>query len=308
MKVFRGLESLEKLSSPIVTAGTFDGVHKGHQTIINRLKSIAKESSSETLLITYDPHPRLIVNPDTEIELLTSIDERICLLEDYGLDNLLIIPFTKEFSRLSSVDFIKKILVEQINTKKLVIGYDHQFGRNREGSFEHLKEYAPVYGFELEEIKAQDIDNINISSTKIREALHEGNIELANKYLGHSYSIEGTVIEGNQIGRTIGFPTANILVEDSHKLIPKDGVYEVEIEYNNKVKRGMLNIGHRPTINDSKKRTSIEVHIFDESNNLYDSNLVLKLKRRIRSEIKFSGIEQLKEQLIKDKEFILNGY
>lgn len=300
MKVFRGLESLEKLKKPIVTTGTFDGVHLGHQKIISRLKDVASENDAETLLITYHPHPRLVIQPDSNIELLTSIEERIQLLDKYGLDNLLILPFTKEFSRLTSTEFIRDIIVNSIGTHKLVIGYDHQFGRNREGSFEHLKEYAPLYGFEIEEIEAKDIDNVNVSSTKIRKALHEGEIEKANLYLGHHYSLSGTVVEGNQIGRDIGFPTANIHIEEKHKLIPLKGVYAVSVEYDGLIKKGMLNIGTRPTINNEGGQ-SIEVHILEESQNLYGKNLVLKLIKRIRSEVKFESLEDLKNQLEQDK-------
>lgn len=306
MKVFRGLESLEKLKKPIVTTGTFDGVHLGHQKIISRLKDVAKENDAETLLITYHPHPRLVLNPDSNIELLTNVEERILLLEKYGLDNLLILPFTKEFSRLTSTEFIRDIIVNAIETHKLVIGYDHQFGRNREGSFEHLKEFGPLYGFGIEEIQAKDIDNVNISSTKIRNALHEGNVEKANTFLGHPYSLSGEVVEGAQIGRDIGFPTANININDKNKLIPLNGVYAVSVLIDGETKKGMLNIGTRPTIDNNNKQ-SIEVHIFNESRNLYGKHLVVNLIKRIRSEVKFESLDDLQKQLEQDKMTIKNA-
>ena len=262
MKVYTNIEEFKDVKNPIVTTGTFDGVHLGHQKIISRLKDVAKKHQGETVLLTFYPHPRMVLFPeDNELKLLNTQQEKIQLLEKYGVDHLIIYPFTKEFSRLTSVEFVRNILVNSIHTKKLIIGYNHHFGRNREGSFEHLKEFGPIYGFEVEEIPAKDIDSIEISSTKIRNALLSGDVEMATTFLGHAYSLAGKVIKGYQKGRIIGYPTANIEVEDKYKLIPGDGVYAVKVEVRGKLYGGMLNIGNNPTI--EGKGRSIEVNIFD---------------------------------------------
>ena len=249
MKVYTQIEDFRNIKNPVVTTGTFDGVHLGHQKIISRLIDVAKEEQGETVLLTFYPHPRMVLFPDdNELKLLNTQQEKIRLLEKYGIDHLIIHPFTKEFSRLTSVEFVRNILVNSIHTKRLVIGYNHHFGRNREGSFEHLKEFGPVYGFDVEEIPAKDIDHIEISSTKIRQALQAGEVEVAATYLGHTYSVSGKVVQGKQLGRTIGYPTANILMEDKYKLIPADGVYAVKVELNGVMYQGMLNVGNNPTI------------------------------------------------------------
>lgn len=284
----------------MVTTGTFDGVHLGHQQIIKRLREIAEKEGGETVLLTFSPHPRMVLFPDSnEIKLLTTEHEKIELLEKYGIDHLIIHPFTKEFSRLSSLEFVRNILVNKIGTSKLVIGYNHHFGRNREGKFEHLKEYGPVYGFEIEEIPAQDVDNINVSSTKIRNAIKNGDIFTANLFLGHQYSLRGVVVEGDKIGREIGFPTANIMVKETYKLIPGDGVYAVDVYVNNVEYKGMLNIGIRPTLD--KHENVTEVNIFDFDQNIYGEEIVINFRKRIRDEVKFNDLSSLKNQLIKDK-------
>lgn len=307
MKVYQGLENFEGVKNAVVTAGTFDGVHLGHQKIISRLKEIAKEIDGETLLITYSPHPRTVLQPDSPVQLLNSLDEKLDLLEEFGIDHVLVIPFTKEFSRTTSIEFIRDILVNLIHTKKLVIGYDHQFGRNREGSFEHLKECAPLYGFDLEEIQAEDIDNVNVSSTKIRRALVEGEIEKVNSYLGHSYILKGVVVNGKRLGTEIGFPTANISFSQADKLLPKYGVYAVWVDYEGGRAKGMLNIGVRPTVNRENDIPSIEVNIFEEVGDLYGKELKVSFQKRIRDEISFDNLDGLKEQLSKDKEAVINA-
>ena len=300
MKVYTSIDQFEKLDNAIVTTGTFDGVHIGHQKIISRLKEIAKLDNGETVLLTFFPHPRVVLFPDNDdLKMLSTEEEKISLLEYYGIDHLIIHPFTKEFSRLGSVEFVRNILVNKIGTKKLVIGYNHHFGRNREGTFEHLKEFGHIYGFNVEEIPALDIDNVNVSSTKIRNAILAGDIKTASLYLGHLYSLSGIVVEGNKLGRKIGFPTANLFVEHNYKMIPRNGVYAVDVSVNGRKYSGMLNIGHRPTIGKSEK--SIEVNIFDFDEDIYNQKINVCFKERIRDEVKFPDLNALKDQLTKDK-------
>lgn len=301
MKVYSNIEDFKEVKNPIVTTGTFDGVHLGHQKIIARLKDVAQKHQGETVLLTFYPHPRMVLFPDdNELKLLNTQQEKIELLEKYGIDHLIIHPFTKEFSRLTSVEFVRNILVNQLHTNRLIIGYNHHFGRNREGSFEHLKEFGPVYGFDVEEIPAKDIDSIEVSSTKIRVALQSGDVETANTYLGHTYSITGKVIKGNQLGRTLGYPTANILIDDKYKLIPADGVYAVKVGVNGKSYGGMLNVGNNPTING--KGRSIEVNIFDFSGDIYGADATIYFIKRLRDEQKFNGLDELKNALAIDKQ------
>ena len=300
MKVYTQIEDFRNIKNPVVTTGTFDGVHLGHQKIISRLIGVAKEEQGETVLLTFYPHPRMVLFPDdNELKLLNTQQEKIRLLENYGIDHLIIYPFTKEFSRLTSVEFVRNILVNRLQTKRLVIGYNHHFGRNREGSFEHLKEFGPVYGFDVEEIPAKDIDHIEISSTKIRQALQAGDVSVAAIYLGHTYSVNGKVVQGKQLGRTIGYPTANILMEDKYKLIPADGVYAVKVELNGVMYQGMLNVGNNPTI--EGKGRSLEVNIFDFDQNIYGDEATIYFIERLRDEVKFNGLDQLKAALAKDK-------
>lgn len=302
MKVYRGLKDFKIPTNSVVTTGTFDGVHKGHKTIVNRLKKIANEAKGETVLITFHPHPRIVLQKNPDLKLLSTIDERIALIEATGIDHLVIIPFDKKFAALSSLEFVQHILVEKIGTKKLVIGYDHHFGKNREGSFDHLKTYGPQYGFEVEEIPAQEINDVNISSTKIRAALEQGELIKANDFLGHPYLISGKVVKGEQLGRSIGFPTANIEVESKYKLIPKQGVYAVQLMIDGQNYNGMLNIGVRPTVNDKNKQT-IEVNIFNFKGDLYDKTLIIELMQRVRDEKQFNGVNELKLQLEQDLKY-----
>jgi riboflavin kinase/FMN adenylyltransferase len=250
--------------------------------------------------MTFEPHPRMVLQPDThDLKLLTTIDEKIELLRNEGIQNLIVIPFTIELSQLHSQEFIKQIIIDKIGTKTLVIGYDHRFGKNREGSFKHLKNYSIDYGFEVEEVSKQVIDEITVSSTKIRNALIEGKITIASKYLGRNYSISGSVIKGRQLGRTIGYPTANMLVNSEHKLIPCDGVYAVKVIVQNKTFGGMLNIGNNPTV--EGKGRSIEVNIFDFSEDIYNQSISIIFVNKLRGEEKFNGLDALKTQLEKDK-------
>lgn len=299
MKIYKGLDEFKKLDFAIVTSGTFDGVHFGHQKILQRLDEITRKNGGESVLLTYWPHPRLVLYPDQELYLLSSIEEKADLLSQNHVDHLIIIPFTPEFASLSSEEFIKNIIVDKIGTKKLVIGYDHKFGKNRSGSFEELKKDGPIFGFEVEEIPKQMVDHKAVSSTKIRKALIEGRVEIAHEYLGRPYSIHGTVIEGDKIGRTLDFPTANIEVTFKHKLIPAEGIYAVKVWVEKASYKGMLNIGFRPTLGGIHKR--VEVNIFDFDQDIYGKEIVVEFFHNIRSEIKFENLAALKSQLHNDK-------
>ncbi len=307
MQIYQGLENIPQLPYTIVTSGTFDGVHIGHQKILNRLQEITlsarnqESTQAESVVITYHPHPRLVLFPNqTDLHLLSTLEEKIDLMERFKIDHFLIIPFNTEFAQTSSEDFIQKILIQKLNTKKLVIGYDHRFGKNREGSFEYLHAHQHLYPFGIEEISRQDIDNVGISSTKIRHALDDGKVEIANEYLGHSYTLTGKVVRGNQIGRTIDYPTANLEVSDKHKLIPADGIYAVRVIHHKLIFNGMLYIGTRTTLGEDLLRT-IEVNIFDFDEDIYDQHLTLELIASLRKEMKFNDIEAMKEQLAIDK-------
>jgi riboflavin kinase/FMN adenylyltransferase len=301
MKIYEGIEDFRQVPNPVVTIGTFDGVHLGHQKILNRIRTIADEIGGETVMITFWPHPRLILYPEEHnLRLLTTFEEKAKLLREFGIDHLLTIPFTKEFSEMSSEEFIQIILRDKIQTRKLVIGYDHRFGRNREGSFEYLKENISRYHFELEEISREDVDHVGVSSTKIRQALEEGEVHVANEFLGRPYELNGIIIKGQQLGRSIGFPTANIHIPHDYKLIPCDGAYAVTIDIEGETFLGMLNIGNRPTVNGSSR--TIEAHLFDFSGDLYDKRVTVHLKSYLRPEVKFSGLESLQKQLAIDKE------
>lgn len=306
MEVIYDIDSFPEKEGCIVTTGTFDGVHIGHRKIISKLKEIAKAENKKSVIITFWPHPRLVLFPDdNQLKLLNTIDERIKLIESTGIDYLIIIKFTHEFSRITSEEFIKKILLSKMKTETLVIGYDHRFGKNREGSFEYLKENSSKFGFEVEEIPQFDIDEIAVSSTKIRIALLEGNFKLANEYLGYNYLLNGTVVEGKKIGRTLGFPTANIGKIDKNKLIPANGVYAVTIQIEMEIFYGMLNIGLNPTISDYNPK-SIEVHIIEFNEDLYGKEVEISFIEKIRDEIKFENSEELKKQLELDRQYVLN--
>jgi riboflavin kinase / FMN adenylyltransferase len=304
MKIYYSIDDFHKLTNAVVTSGTFDGVHIGHQKILARLKAVADKINGETVVITYWPHPRLLLKPeDTSLKLLNTFEEKAALLKERGIQHLLRIPFTKEFSHLSSKEFISTILIDKIGTKKLVIGYDHRFGNNREGSFEQLKLSGPTYGFDVEEIAQQDIDHVAISSSKIRKALEEADLATATQLLGRKYSLSGQVVRGDRLGRVLGYPTANIDLDSRFKLIPCDGIYAVTLNHEHALYKGMLYIGNRPTVNGTKK--VIEVNIFDFNKEIYGETLTVFFHELIRLDSKFQDLEALKQQLAKDKEISL---
>jgi len=295
-------EKLENYSSKtpsVITIGTFDGVHIGHRKIINQLTTISSTDNLVSILLSFFPHPKMVLQSNNEIKLINTINEKQDLLSALNLDFLIIKEFTKEFSRLSALEFVRDILVNKLNAKHIIIGYDHHFGRNRTANIQQLREFGELYDFTVTEILAQDIDNIAISSTKIRKALNNGDIKLANNYLGYNYFFNGTVIHGNNIGQTISFPTANIKIDESYKLVPKNGVYIVKSFIDNKCVFGMMNIGTNPTFN--RKNQSIEIHFLDFNKNIYNQSLSVEMISRIRSEKKFSSVENLKKQLELDK-------
>lgn len=296
MRVYHSIEQFPSDIKTTLTIGTFDGVHKGHKHVLKRLNETAKKEGSESVLLTFYPHPRHVLYPDNqELKLLNTIEEKIEELKKSGLQHFVIHEFTKEFSRTKSVNFIRDLLVNKLKMNHMVVGYDHHFGRNREGSYEELKELSELYNFKLEQIPPQDEGDVTVSSTKIRKLLGSGDVKKANVYLGYAYAINGRVVKGNKIGRTINFPTANILVENDWKLIPADGVYAVKLKLGEEQYFGMLNIGKRPTITD--KQHAIEVHIFDFSKDIYGSKLKIELVKRIRDEKQFDSLGALQKQL-----------
>lgn len=299
MIVHHGIDSLTPLPHAVVTSGTFDGVHRGHQKILTRLTEVARANGGESVVLTYWPHPRTVVSNDSQnLRLLSTLDEKIELLAQAGVDHLVVIPFTRSFSQLTSEEFIQRVLIEKIGTKKLVIGYDHRFGRDREGGFDYIQAHQAEYGFEVEEIPRQDIEDVGVSSSKIRHALAEGNVRAANLFLGRAYNLTGTVVKGRQLGRTIGYPTANLQVDDPVKLIPANGVYAVEVLHKGQMLFGMTNIGFRPTV--AGENQTIETYIFDFDADIYGEHLTLRFREFIRPEQKFSGLPALIEQLKQD--------
>ena len=293
------LEDTASLPS-VVTIGTFDGVHIGHQKIIERIISVGKKKKLRSVILTFFPHPRMVLQPDFELKLLHTIDERKKMLKNFGLDHLEIKPFTKAFSNLSAQEYVNQILVEELNTKHVIIGYDHHFGKNRSANIEDLRDFGHIFDFEVDEISAQDIEEVAVSSTKIRQALLDGDLETANTYLGYSYFLTGRVVKGKGLGKTIAFPTANIHIEENYKLIPKSGVYVVSSNINGNRINGMMNIGTNPTVNDGNQQ-SIEVNFFDFEENLYNKELVIDIHHRLRDEVKFNSLESLTSQLEIDK-------
>jgi riboflavin kinase/FMN adenylyltransferase len=297
LRIHYGIDSFESDKKVVLTTGTFDGVHLGHKKILSRIVDLAKKLKGESVLLTFHPHPRLVLFPEnSDLRLLNSQSEKLQLLEETGIDHIIVHPFTHDFSRLSSLEFVRDLLVNKVGIDLLVIGYNHHFGRNREGSFDSLCEFAEVFGFDVEEIPAHDLEKVNISSTKIRHALEEGDVELAGKFLGYPYFITGSVVQGSRVGREIGFPTANIQVNERFKLIPADGVYAVQVAWKEGFLSGMLNIGVRPTV-DSQKRKSIEVHLLDFDEDIYGKELQVRFIKRIREERQFESLEALKQQL-----------
>ena len=301
MQVHYGFESYKNIKNPIVTVGTFDGVHFGHQKIIQRLQKIAKKNNGESVLLTFDPHPRKILLNDQGLKLIHSINEKINILENLGLDHLVIYPFTLEFSKFSAKRYIDELLIQKLGTHTLVIGYDHHFGNDREGNIDLLKKYEKSNPFYLEEIKAHEIEEIKISSTKVRSAIEKGNIHLVNDYCGHFYEFSGEVVRGNGIGKTIGTPTANIKLNSNEKIIPLDGVYAVVCQIKDANYKGIMNIGFKPTVDEGQKRT-VEIHLFDYEKDIYGQDLRTKVIERIRDEVKFNSLKELKSQILKDNE------
>ena len=292
VQVHYGLDNF-KAGSPVLTIGTFDGVHLGHREVIEELRRITRETGGESVVFTFFPHPRMVVTPEEDtIRLLTTKEEKIELLEEMGLDHLVIYPFTKEFARLSYADFVKEVLVDRMHISKLVTGYDHKFGRDRKGDFQSLQQLGIMYGFEVEQLSPLLVENVTVSSTKIRQALEGGDIGRANHFLGYNYLLKGKVVEGRRLGRELGFPTANILPEDSYKMVPENGVYAVLVQVGGVRYQGMLNVGTCPTVNSNVDHRSIEVNIFDFSEDIYGSDIAVRFVERIRDEVKFEGIEK----------------
>lgn len=299
MVTVQSITNYDKEHPTAITIGTFDGVHIGHQKILRRLIKNAELLDLKSTVLTFFPHPRMVLQKDTDIKLLNTVDEKSKILESLGLDYLIIHPFTKEFSRLSATAFVRDILVNSLRTKKIIIGYDHRFGRNRDANISDLIAFGSTLDFEVEEIPAQEIDEVSVSSTKIRKALEEGDIETANKYLGYSYMLTGIVKKGKGLGKQLNFPTANLFIEEPYKLVPKNGVYVVQCTMGKATVSGMMNIGFNPTV--SGKEKSIEIHFFDLEKDLYDQKLQIDIIARIRDEHKFDSVDSLKVQLQKDK-------
>ena len=304
MNEYQDFHSIEKIHHPVITIGTFDGVHIGHQKIIKQLNEEAEKVNGESVLFTFYPHPRMVLYPESHgIKLIQTQEEKLAKLQKMGLKNCIVFPFTFEFSRMTALEFVRDFLVNKLHVKKLVIGYDHQFGKNREGSIQFLKDICDTYDFEVIEIPAQDIDEVNVSSTKIRDAILKGNIEKANDYLGDLFELSGTVVKENQLGRTIGYPTANIVLNSELKLIPGNGVYAVRVLVRGTWFDGMMNIGMRPTVSSNGGRT-IEVNIFDFDETIYDETVTVQFLSKWRDEQKFNGLDELKNQLKIDEETI----
>ncbi len=308
MKIITNLSNYKSTKKTFVTLGTFDGVHIGHQKVIKNLVESSKLNNATSVLVTFFPHPRMVLQKNADIKLINTIEERIQLLEKTGLEILVIYEFTETFAKQTAEEFVKTILVDKLNVAKLVIGYDHQFGKNRDGSFEQLKALGKEANFEVEKISQQDIDNAAVSSTTIRNAIENGKIKKANNYLGQNYLLTGKVVKGRNLGEQIGFPTANLHIKEAYKLLPKTGAYVVKSEIDNIPVFGMMNIGYRPTV--SGKNQTIEIHFFDFKKNLYNETIQVEMLQFLREEQKFDSVDTLKKQLQKDKENsleIING-
>ena len=304
LKIFHSINDFRSTKKTILTLGTFDGVHIGHKKILKKVIQGTANEKYESLVLTFFPHPRMVLQEDSGLQLLNTIDEKIDLLAEIGLENLVIHPFDETFSRLTAEDFVKTILVDRFHIQKIIIGYDHRFGRNRTADIDDLIAFGKKYNFEVEQISVQEINEISVSSTKIRNALLEGNMTLANDYLGYAYFLTGTVVKGKQLGRTINFPTANLNIKENYKLIPQNGVYIVESTINQKTVFGMMNIGFNPTVKGQNQ--SIEIHYFDFDADLYEQKIRVSILQRIRSEQKFESVDLLKAQLEKDKKATLH--
>lgn len=304
MRVYNNIDEFTAVNNAVVTIGTFDGVHLGHRKIISGIKELAESTGGETVILTFFPHPRMILHPEDEsLKLITTIAEKAELLERIGVDHLIITPFSRDFSNQSAESYIRDVLVNKIGTKKIVIGYDHRFGKDRQGGFEDLQRLSRVYGFDVVEIPEQDINEVAISSTRIRNALLSGDIHLANAFLGYPFFITGKVVRGDQIGRQLGYPTANIVVEEKYKLIPCDGIFAVTVIIADQKYKGMAYIGSRPTVNGLTR--NIEVNIFDFNEEIYNQTIRMEFHHYIRGDVKFSSLDELKVQLAQDKVDVL---
>jgi len=300
VQIHHGFSSLQHVRNAVVTIGTFDGVHLGHAALLKRVAEIASEVQGETVLLSFYPHPRMVLYPDDHnISLITSPDEKGKLLEACGLDHLVIYPFSVEFSRMSAFEYVRDLIVKGLNAHTIVVGYDHRFGRNREGDFKTLVEFSELFGFTVEETPAKDVDAILVSSTKVRNALLERRVEEANLLLGRPYSLQGSVVKGRQLGREIGFPTANIQLDFAHKLVPANGVYLTRAHTMFGIFNAITNIGLRPTVTQELQR-NIETHIFDFNQDLYDSPLTIELLQFVREEKKFNSLDELKQEIAAD--------
>ena len=299
MKIFKSIKDFSSDKKTILTLGTFDGVHKGHQKILRKITQGTENGKYESLVLTFFPHPRMVLQENSEIKLLNTIEEKIHLLEAIGIENLVIHPFDEIFSQLTAEDFVRTVLVDQFDIHKIIIGHDHRFGKNRTANIDDLIGFGKKYGFQVEQISVQEINDISVSSTKVRKSLLEGDMELANKYLGYNYFLSGIVVKGKQLGRTIGFPTANLNIEEDYKLIPLNGVYVVQSVINEKTVFGMMNIGFNPTV--SGEKLAIEIHFLDFDTNLYDQKITVTILKYLRAEQKFDSVDLLTQQLEKDK-------
>ncbi|KAA5531947.1 bifunctional riboflavin kinase/FAD synthetase [Paenimyroides baculatum] len=304
MNVFNSVQSFKSTQKTIVTLGTFDGMHIGHQAILNKLKLQKKIYGYETLVLTFFPHPRMVLKTDHQISLLNTIDERIKLIDHFGIDHLVVQEFTQDFSNLSAEEFVKTILVDQFNIGKIIIGYDHRFGKNRSADIHDLIEFGKKYHFDVEQISAEELNDVSVSSTKIRNALNVGNVALAKTYLGYPYMVSGKVVSGKQLGRTIGYPTANIQVAEDYKLIPAIGVYVVGVTVKDEDYYGMLSVGTNPTVGGTEK--TVEVYIFDFNDTIYDEEITVRFLTKIRDEENFGSIDLLIEALKNDEVFSRN--
>ena len=300
MNIVQGIENYNSSSQSILTIGTFDGVHIGHQKIIGSLVQQAKEKNLQSSLLTFFPHPRMVLQKQSSLKLIDTLKEKELLLKKLGIDNLIIHPFSEEFSRLTAIEFTRDLLVDKLKIASLFIGYDHRFGKNREASVDDVISYGKTYGFDLTVIPAQDIESITVSSTKVRTAIEDSDFEKVHQFLGRPYQLNGIVTQGEGLGRTIGFPTANLEIPESYKLIPPKGVYMVDVEHRNTSYKGMMNIGNRPTLNGSHQTT--EVHLFDFDQKIYGDSLKVLIVKKIREELKFDSLEALKTQLAIDQE------
>ncbi|MBP8824738.1 MAG: bifunctional riboflavin kinase/FAD synthetase [Flavobacteriales bacterium] len=307
MQVHTDLSAFRGAKRPVLTTGTFDGVHLGHQKILDRLRAVARQEDGETVLFTFHPHPRLVLYPnDNDLRLLNTQEEKQHLLEQAGLDHLVVVPFSRAFSRMHADEYVREVLVGQLGLHAVVIGYDHRFGRNREGDIRLLRQLGRAHGFRVEEIPAQEIDHVTVSSTKVREALLVGEVARANAWLGYPYRLQGLVVKGDQLGRTIGWPTANIGAIDPHKLIPANGVYAITATTKQGPFQGMMSIGVRPTVTDHGPRT-VEAHLFGLQGELYGEPITVRLHHRLRDELRFESMEAMKQRIAVDKEEALRA-